>query len=690
MLSSRLPLRLLLCLAKTHRVSVPREQRTLAYLRPVLRDHGCTVDCVNSFARFRVHRVHAPLTQSSFSSATLDHFPPIPLNARDHADVVREWCAAFSPSELGERPCVVCGRLTLVKGLRSIRLCELELEMLVRKGEGVTRTERRRGTDPSVEVAGPVLYEPAITGLGKDNMVDICCPCANGVKRKKLPREALANGLWVGAVPKVLADANFLERLIMAKVRHNFFVTKVNKVAKVTVPSDTAGYAAYPVYNYQDIEISLTNIATYPDGEPPVCVVHHSADGELPAESLSVFDAEVERGTETGPCSFAVHGLTGTEYAGMTYDQKISTALRYFDNGGKVLAYGHEPQPESIYHNPALYPGMFPWLFPYGLGGFENVRIRTRLDRIMHVRHLLMYADRRFQTDECFPFMAFNHEQIRSSTHGGYLLTSRKNFPAVVDKIMNLNLAALDGLIERGRHGEYVQSQTEEEKRCFELMSIVDHVAGHVQGSATSRKYQRTEIKSLIIALGVPVFFITFAPVDIKHPLCLYYCGEEIDLMSSEPDIPLPWDCLRAIASNPVACARFFHVIVTAFIQHILRAGDDKPGLFGKTRSYYGTVESQGRLTLHLHLLLWIASCVSPQDIRDRVLNDPGFRARLVTWLESCQTGDYSNGDGEDVAARIEIRDGDVSRAKNRKMNGYHDPTTCMPIPLILIWTTPL
>ena len=47
----------------------------------------------------------------------------------------------------------------------------------------------------------------------------------------------------------------------------------------------------------------------------------------------------------------------------------------------------------------------------------------------------------------------------------------------------------------------------------------------------------------------------------------------------------------------------------------------DHTGLYGKTSGYYGTVEQQGRLTLHLHLLLWIKGALSPQDIRDRLMS---------------------------------------------------------------------
>jgi hypothetical protein len=52
-----------------------------------------------------------------------------------------------------------------------------------------------------------------------------------------------------------------------------------------------------------------------------------------------------------------------------------------------------------------------------------------------------------------------------------------------------------------------------------------------------------------------------------------------------------------------------------AFIKNILGVGQKHPGVFGETSDYYGTVEQQGRLTLHLHMLIWIKSALSPQEI---------------------------------------------------------------------------
>jgi hypothetical protein len=71
---------------------------------------------------------------------------------------------------------------------------------------------------------------------------------------------------------------------------------------------------------------------------------------------------------------------------------------------------------------------MMPWLFPYGLGGIGNNLQNGCISDIAYKRHLLMYHDKWFQKDAHFPLIAFNHEQIKESTSGGYLLAEKPKF----------------------------------------------------------------------------------------------------------------------------------------------------------------------------------------------------------------------------------------------------------------------
>ncbi|KIM24569.1 hypothetical protein M408DRAFT_31468, partial [Serendipita vermifera MAFF 305830] len=74
---------------------------------------------------------------------------------------------------------------------------------------------------------------------------------------------------------------------------------------------------------------------------------------------------------------------------------------------------------------------------------------------------------------------------------------------------------------------------------------------------------------------------------------------------------------------------------INTFINKVLRYGQKKPGLFGKCTAYYGSVEAQGKGTLHCHFLIWLDGHLSPQELRDKIRDDANFKAHIFSYLES-------------------------------------------------------
>ncbi|PBK90456.1 hypothetical protein ARMGADRAFT_893967, partial [Armillaria gallica] len=94
---------------------------------------------------------------------------------------------------------------------------------------------------------------------------------------------------------------------------------------------------------------------------------------------------------------------------------------------------------QSIYNNTSLYPSMFPWLFPYRLGGIGT----TVLSNAAHKKWLMMYHNKWFQVDINFPFVAFSQEQVKASTTAGFLLAKKDKFHNIANQILNLDEAVL-------------------------------------------------------------------------------------------------------------------------------------------------------------------------------------------------------------------------------------------------------
>lgn len=722
--------------AQIHGLSLPLRMSKSDALDE-LSSHGCS-DCPAYEMTVR------PVQEKSVPSAPLavdleppsltepPHFPPEPLPFKEETELVREFCHDMRPHCFEEAGCAVCGQLTLKSKLQPLSSCNFSLQPLVEPG--LVRLERRRPSEGVQYDNGPVLEK---------TLTDVCDRCVVDLEKGRRPLAALANGFWVGPVPDELANLTFVEQLLVARVRTNRCVVRVScGQSKMMANAISFASPMVKVYHhlppprddleeglaflftgispptdedlkrtpmlvrrnvvkraldwlklnhadYSDLQIDYSALNSYPEEGIPLhikkCIVEDATN--IVAAATSVHDTEEEQGATAGECPFSVCGLIGSSLEGMSMATRKAIALHHLRTGGSVLAIGHQEKPESMYDNPQLYPQIFPWLFPYGAGGMGNARVKGLMTDTNQKKKQLMYFDKRFQTDSRFVIIAFNQEQIKLGATGSMILTKRSNFSALVAKVLRINPAVIANIAHRLQDGERVTPQTEEEKACFTLMDQIDYVCGQVHGSTAAKKMRRNELWSLITNRGAPSWFVTLSPADSKHPLCIYWADKE---ESFTPDLKHCNERARLIASNPVAGARFFNYMVQLFIKHLLRWSDPdgRRGVFGHTGAYYGTVEQQGRMTLHLHILIWITCALSPQEVRDRLLSkDSEFTAELIAYLEDCQTGEFLTGTMEDMvqtfgALKKDARRSNVHRNSNSETERHDvdDPTLRLPV----------
>ena len=241
-------------------------------------------------------------------------------------------------------------------------------------------------------------------------------------------------------------------------------------------------------------------------------------------------------------------------------------------------------------------------------------------------------------------------------------MAETNKFDDITHRLLRVDQEVLLSIANRMSKGELVKPSNQDETECFQVIQDLDHIGGKVSGSVTSKKYIRNEIWSLIAQEGAPLWYITLLPADVKNPIALYYVDHDVTF---KPGIRVPEERYRLIASNPVACARFFNFMVEQFIKHVLGVGSDHPGLYGETSAYYGTVEQQGRLTLHIHLLLWIKDGLNLDEIGDCIIDlTSDFQQQLVKYPENAHQGEFLVGTQADVLSSV-----------------YTDPTETLPEP---------
>ena len=103
--------------------------------------------------------------------------------------------------------CAVCGFLMPSTQLSPLQNVSQQLHVLT--VPGITCAECQKLSDLIGEVSGPVV---------SPSCKNICDSCRKCVQNGKIPKNALASGLWVGDVPPVLSKLWFIEKLHISKV----------------------------------------------------------------------------------------------------------------------------------------------------------------------------------------------------------------------------------------------------------------------------------------------------------------------------------------------------------------------------------------------------------------------------------------------------------------------------------------
>lgn len=110
-----------------------------------------------------------------------------------------------------------------------------------------------------------------------------------------------------------------------------------------------------------------------------------------------------------------------------------------------------------------------------------------------------------------------------------------------------------------------------------------------VPGSFAQKLKLRAEIRGLILRYGMPAFWITINPSDLRNPLVLILAGVQYsgDIFAATNS------AIReaTATSNPVAVAEFFHHVCKAIFDGLLASNTGQIGILGDVSNHYGVVE---------------------------------------------------------------------------------------------------
>ena len=126
-------------------------------------------------------------------------FPYPQLTKELGETIIQEWCKETKLSSLEELGCAVCGELVPISQLSHLKAIKKMLGIL--EAPNATQIECKSASHKISGFKSPVL----------DYWCDkVCDNCRKNIRKGRVPCLALAINLWLGEVPKVLSELNYV------------------------------------------------------------------------------------------------------------------------------------------------------------------------------------------------------------------------------------------------------------------------------------------------------------------------------------------------------------------------------------------------------------------------------------------------------------------------------------------------
>ncbi|KAE8243843.1 hypothetical protein A4X13_0g6923 [Tilletia indica] len=394
---------------------------------------------------------------------------------------------------------------------------------------------------------------------------------------------------------------------------------------------------------------------TYPEnGVLPAPTQHMLGTASLRTEGASYTSYSAQANLEAfdgneGEVPVLGQGVMDLDNVGDTFqERKLQAILRLKQGKDTFIKYPSGSVPLSTAYNTKMWCYLWPTLFPYGVGAFEDaVRLDSafglrKLHFKSHIKHVLGLADRRFCTHPAFIFVVMNVLQRRASSFSATLATKRTWFPSVQRDLESLSVEFIESLQSKLEREPGYMPVAAQEKACMGLLRKLRFLSEPVAGSAGEIAGYREEIRASCRVHGLPHLYVTLNPADVHHPLAQIFAGREVDFnpTSDAIDSAERQARARALAANPVAGAQFFHHMMTTFLE-IMVGPSSSPGIFGAATAHYGIVEAQDRGSLHCHMFIWLDGGLSPTEIKAKAAGDVDWAERYLRWLEDIVKMDF-------------------------------------------------
>jgi len=633
------------------------EQHLLRHAQEIA-DHRCS-HSQGEQARRRQHAQKRYREQKEAARRTQDLF--VPISEDDRAEALTRLQKTLGPDELEECVCVACDELVLRQDAARKEASDWRFMSQMRRCLGEVDSALPRSLVDAYAAPACVTYLSNVMVAPKSfrcytdsaghptAWFTVCSACLKAIKRACMPMFAIANGFFIGKLPDTLTGLTLPERFmtqvvsisamtrVMRGSRHRcirshcvaFDCTPGPPVSLLpTSISDVSGFRVAMVGDFTEAQLEKVkklhqirtsklrdaydfytlNNSLYSHVVRNDSALLGDMDYDLLAH-LILEHIEDEGGVVDSSVREELENIRGHSDAWQVNDEDdelniVERRIALSDAAKECTARGenadnarNEPgqgsrtflvkrsnQIDSDVSSDLL-AKMFPHLFPYGCGHPGQSR-QIPVSFKECVKHYTLLSGRQFSHDELFTLIAFDRISLTNMYTQNSMRCQR--FPSVFCGFESIG---------------------------SKFLKSVEVASPAVWGSNAERAKCRQKSFAYQLRFGQPALFITLTPNTDNSLAMAHYAGiSSVNSLFDILEAPLPTkaELREASLSNDCASTRLFMRNVDAFVENVLGINpvtqEQMPyrGLIGGLEAYFGMVETQGRGTLHIHMLIWL------------------------------------------------------------------------------------
>ncbi|KAF8875201.1 hypothetical protein CPB84DRAFT_1817803 [Gymnopilus junonius] len=156
----------------------------------------------------------------------------------------------------------------------------------------------------------------------------------------------------------------------------------------IQLKEENAGYGATPntqrglrghviIYPQRPSSIAEVLPPSLEEVSTPICVIfvgsHRPSDDWLRTKAKPLVHVVSDKATESLTSRYdSITPLQQNDESNSESSLNFQNVVITDVDGGGYIEVGHDPVPVNEFFNPTMFPMIYPTLFPYGIGGFEN------------------------------------------------------------------------------------------------------------------------------------------------------------------------------------------------------------------------------------------------------------------------------------------------------------------------------